>query len=109
MKKQIIYTILILLLSSTAVAWDGVVSGTVSKIHVAHGANYAFRVYLDGSPEMCGNGHNWAYINEADSNYQVFVSTLLSAKAMSSDITIYSNRQNGDPSGYCKIGYVIFN
>ena len=87
-------------------AWDGSVAGKVSRIEVTSGNNYGFRVYLNGSPKLCGNDHYWAYINESDSNYQTLVSVLLAAKAGQFNVRIYSNRKEGLDDGYCHIGYI---
>ena len=106
MKKYAAF-ILGVLFTPLSFAWDGSVSGKISGVDVTGGTNYGFRVYLSGSPAMCGNDHKWAYINENDSNYQVYVSALLAAKAMNSNVVIYSNRKDGDENGYCKIGYIM--
>jgi|SRR5688572_16108205 hypothetical protein len=88
-----------------AVAWDGVSQGTVYALEVTGGANYGFRVFVSGVTNMCGNGSNWAYLNEADSNYKTYVAVIMMAKAQGSPVTIYTNVVNG----YCHIGYVSVN
>lgn len=109
-KIKVILILVFLFTSFTSLAaWDGVVSGKVLRIDVADGANYAFRVYLEGTPAMCSNEHKWAYINEADSNYSVFVSVLLAAKAQQSNVKLYTRRKDGNATGYCQIGYIASN
>jgi len=85
-------------------AWDGIVDGKIHIISVAPGENYGFRVILDNTPALCGNSHNWAYLNESASNYDAFVSVLLAAKMGDKNVKVYSNQQPG--TGYCEIGYV---
>ena len=55
-----------------------------------------------GGSVHCSGGSNWAYLNETDSNYRVYVSALLAAKALGSNVTLYTTN-NGI---YCQIGYV---
>lgn len=52
---------------------------------------------------MCGAGAKWAFLNEADSNYKVYVAALLMAKAQGSTVTVYSTNVDG---AYCRIGHV---
>jgi hypothetical protein len=97
-----------LLLLKPAMAWDGVVTGKISQIHVtAPDSNYGFRIYLANVPSLCGNQNDWAYLNGVDSNYKVFVATLTAAKMANQTVTIYSNKEPG--TGYCHIGYIITN
>jgi len=106
MMKNIIACILILFSNQTLAAWDGHVSGKIARVDVTSGNNYGFRVILSGSPKLCGNEHAWAYINESDSNYAVYVSVLLAAKAASQTVTLYVTRKGGAANGYCHIGYI---
>jgi len=103
---KIVLLLVSLVLSNVALAWDGITPGTISRIDVAAGDSQGFRVYLDGSPTLCGNSATWGYLNENDSNYQTFVGTLLSAKVTQSNVTIYANLQS---NSYCKIEYVVLN
>jgi hypothetical protein len=104
MKKLLI--LCTFLISVSASAWDGVVPGVISAIHITGGNNYDVRVYLAGTPKLCGNEHNWAYLNETDANYNVFVSSLLAAKATGDDVILYSTRKNDAADGLCRIGYL---
>lgn len=88
-----------------ALAWDGEVVGVVSNLEITDANNQGFRVYLNSGMAMCTNGANWAYINEADSNYKVYVAALMAAKADKSPVRIYSTFV----SGYCHIGYIAIN
>lgn len=93
------------LLSSVAGAraWDGAVAGKIRTMEITHGANLAFRVWLADSPTMCATGAKFAFINEADSNYKIYVAALLMAKAQGSTVTIYSSNVDG---AYCRIGHL---
>lgn len=103
-----VLTIFLLTISfNSFAAWDGTVAGEVSQIHVTGGNNYGFRIYLEGKPAMCGNEHSWAYINESQSNYHVYVSVLTAAKAAGQTVKVYANRKDGAADGYCRIGYVV--
>lgn len=105
MKKYLVLTVM-LMCSPVYAAWDGVEQGVIERIDVAGGNNYGFRVYLKSAPAMCGNANNWAYVNASDSNYEVFVSVLIAAKAQGNKVTIYSNRKDDTDNGACKIGYI---
>jgi len=84
-------------------AWDGAPSGKITSIDVTAGTNYAFRVYLNGGAvALCTNGTSFAYLNEADSNYKVYVASLLMAKAQNSTVTLFVNTEGG----FCHIGYI---
>jgi hypothetical protein len=93
-----------LLFIKPAMAWDGIVVGKISQIDVAAGNNSALRVYFVNQPPLCSSASKWAYINETDSNYKVFVATLTAAKMANQSVTIYSNRDSA--TGYCHIGYI---
>lgn len=85
-------------------AWDGVTTGRVTTFEITHAANFAFRVYLDTGVAMCGGGPTWAYLNEADSNYKVYVANLMLAKAQAGQVTLFTTNVNG----YCNIGHMVF-
>lgn len=91
---------------SGAGTWDGIITGNIGRVDVAAGDNYGFRVSLDPAVSMCGNANTWAYINESDSNYKVYVSTLLSASLADKQVTIHSTIGQGD---YCQIGFLTVN
>ena len=103
--NELLIVLSVLALSSIkALAWDGVATNTIAKVDVPlSGENYGFRVYLDGLPSLCGNTHNWAYINKSDDNHDAMVSVLLAAHLAGRKVTLYSNRA---ASGYCHLGYV---
>jgi len=89
--------------SVPAWAWDGAPSGKITSIDVTAGTNYAFRVYLNGGGiALCTNGTGFAYLNEADSNYKVYVASLLMAKAQGSTVTLFVTTEGG----MCHIGYI---
>jgi hypothetical protein len=86
-------------------AWDGVTTGRISSIAVTGAGNLPFRVYLDGSPLLCGpSGMAEGYLDDTDSNYKVYVAALMMAKAMGSTVTLHA-----DVGSYnrCRIGYVV--
>ncbi len=92
-----------LLTATAAQAWDGVVSGKIETIEITHGGNLAFRVWLTGGPTMCTAGAKFAYLNEADSNYKVYVAALLMAKAQGNTVSVYATNVAGT---YCQIGHL---
>ena len=85
--------------------WDGVSQGTIYAVDVTGGNNYGVRVHVTGVTNMCGSGSSWAYLNEQDSNYKVYVAAIMMAKAQGSPVTVYTTRENG----YCHIGYISIN
>ncbi len=91
---------------NASAAWDGVVSGGIGTIDVTAGENYGFRLTLKGVPKLCGNSHNWAYLNESDSNYKTFVSVLLAARMSKSPVFVYTNKEKLSGNDYCHIGYI---
>jgi hypothetical protein len=94
-----------ILITNTASAWDGSVTGLIAGADVTDGVGYEFRIDLQGSPGLCGNGGAaWAYVNRDNPNYQAYVATLLAAKIAGAYVTVYTTRDAG--SGYCRIGYV---
>jgi hypothetical protein len=93
----------LLLASPSAFSWDGTVAGKIQTIEVAPGGNYGFRVSLVGSPSMCTGGTTWAFLNDTDSNYKIYVATMLLAKAQGLGITIFTSAEGG----YCRIGYIV--
>ena len=88
-------------LPGLSMAWDGSVHAPIAEIDVTDGSNLGFRVYL--LTAMCGNANTWGYLNNTDSNYNVYVATLLMANAQGFSVTVYSNR---DSNGLCHIGYI---
>jgi hypothetical protein len=83
-------------MSIPAAAVDGTPSGKITTIEVAAATNYAFRVYLNGGGTvLCPSGSGFAYLNEADSNYKVYVASLLMAKAQGSTVTLILTNEGG--------------
>ena len=101
--SQIFAVMVTLMLSTSAYSADGTVTGYIDRIDDTGGTNYAFRIRLEGDPPMCGNANKWAYVNESDSNYQTYVSTLLAAKMAGAQVNILSDQAT---SGYCNIIYM---
>lgn len=95
---------LALTLSTTAFAWDGTVTGQISQIDVTAAEGQGLRIQIAGVSSMCGNSISWAYLNESDSNYKVYVAAALAAKAARDTVTLYTTR---DVAGYCKLGYFV--
>lgn len=107
--KKILLAFLLLLSFSYASAWDGVISGKITKIESVGGAsegqNFDLRVTLSPGVAACTAGtFDWTYINAGDYNYKGLMSVLLMAQAMDKTVTIYSNKVGG---GFCHIGWVI--
>lgn len=105
--RYLVFIICCLFSTASLAAWDdgqGVKTGVISSVDVTGGTNYGFRVYLGGSPKMCAGGATWAYLNNTDSNYDVYVSMLLTAFAAGLKVTIFSNTKSG--SSFCQIGYI---
>ena len=86
--------------------WDGNATGKILQFDVTSGNNYGFRISLKGRPKLCGNQHNWAYINERDSNYKVYVSALMAAYTAGKKVTVYTKRKDRLENGYCHIGHI---
>ena len=85
-------------------AWDGAPTGKIVSVEVTAGTNYAFRVWLsNGGQALCTGGTAFAYLNEADSNYKVYVATLLMAKAQGSSVTLFMMNEGG----FCHIGHMV--
>ena|SRR5215469_9798521 len=94
---------ILLALPVTCFAWSGSATGSVTRIDVTADGNYGVRVYL-GNQVMCGAGTpQWAYLNDSDSNFNVYVSALLAAKADGDTVILYTDI---DSSGNCHIGYI---
>jgi len=100
--KPLALAVVSFVVSGAAHAWDGVVSGAIYAVEITGGNNYGFRVFVTGVTNMCGSGSNWAFLNEADSNYKTYVAAILAAKAQGSPVIVYSTSENG----YCHIGYI---
>ena len=111
--KKILIASFLLSVSALSFAWDGSVRAKISQIDIVSGldasGNYDFRVTLDQTTYgLCGNGHLWAYLNEADANYKTSAAGLMSAKAAGGEVTLYANKQDpNNPASYCHIGYVV--
>lgn len=89
-----------------ASAWDGNTVGKIRSVDVTGGNNYGYRVTLVNYPALCGNSNSWAYINESDSNYQVYVSLLTAAYMANKTVIIYTTAETTSGNGYCHIGYI---
>lgn len=104
--KEIFLMFMIVFPGTVLATWDGTESGKINRIEVTSGNNYGFRVLLEGTPALCGNEHNWAYLNETNSNYNTYVSVLLAAKLSNKAVTLFTRRKDGVSTGFCNIGYV---
>ncbi len=92
------------MIAPTAHAWDATPSGKISTVEVTNGGNFGIRIWFEGTPTMCPAGARWAFLNETDSNYKVFVAAIMMAKAQGSTVTVYTNNMNG---AFCHIGHII--
>jgi len=89
----------------TVSAWDGQATGKIATIEATSLNNYAFRIWLENAPVMCSGGHRWAYVDGANTNYKVLVSTLLMAKARGAAVSTYTlNDASGN--SYCRIEHI---
>jgi hypothetical protein len=93
-------------LSQPAWGWDGIIFGKIGAVEVAYGANYDFRVYAGGlTQDACGAGTTaWSYVNQSDSNYQAYVSTMTSAYIAGKSVTIYVTKDANGAN--CHIGFI---
>jgi len=64
--------------------------------------NYAFRVTLDTGLGGC----SWAYVNDTDGYYQLYVSMLLSAYLSGKSVTLYIEH---DTNSFCHIHEISLN
>jgi hypothetical protein len=108
-----LFVLSLLLASTSARAWDGVVGGKIVQIHtVATVGNADTRVYLVGYPAMCNApgvpDAGWAFINSNNPNYKGILANILTAYALGKTVTFYSNKSSATPPvGYCEIGYMV--
>lgn len=95
---------LLLALASPA-AFASTNNGVISRIEVnaSDATYYGLRVALDGVTTICTGGPDWAYVNEADSNYKTTLSALLFAASMKKTVTIVSALTGAG----CKISFVV--
>jgi len=100
---RFVVAVLILVSLSTAHAWDGSETGYISRIDITGGTNFGFRVWLEGNAALCTGGDAWAYLNDIDSNYKVYVSALLAAKVQRSQVRLFTTLENAR----CHIGYIV--
>jgi hypothetical protein len=97
-------------LSTSAFAWDGAVTGKITRLDGVGGisgapGNHDLRVALDNLSPVCTGAADttWAYVNSNDANYKGLMALLLTAYMAGKSVTIYSNKST---TGYCQIGYV---
>lgn len=75
------------------------ISGHISTTFASGGGNMAFRVTLDSAlPSSCAG--NFAYVNKAFDNYQVYVANLMSAYYAGKSVSL---TYGVDSAGYCQI------
>ena len=97
-------SVLLWAVSDIARAWDGAPYGEISVIEVTHGQNYGFRVWFSNGASMCTSGAKWAFLNESDSNYKIYVANLMLAKALGKPVALYTVTEGP----YCHIGHMSF-
>lgn len=96
-------------LSQGCLAWDGVVSGTISRIDSVAGepGNYETRILMNGQTFCSATGvidGGWGYLNSSDANYKGTLAMLMLAYSTGKAVTIYSLKEG---AGYCHIHYVM--
>lgn len=74
-------------------------TGIISELRVNMEKSY-FIVGFEGQPEMCSHSYSWAYVEKTEVMYDTVVSTLTSAFAMGSTVTL---RVQSSGSGFCHI------
>lgn len=75
------------------------IDGQIADIYISGGANFGYRVSLVGRNPICSAGSIFAYVNDTDSNYKVFVSNLMLAYYTKKQISLIM-----EPAGnYCHI------
>ncbi len=104
--RLLVATIIFVAFFKSALAWDGSTTAKIYQIDVAVAENYGFRVMLEGLPALCGNSHSWAYLNKSSSNYETFVSVLLSARMAQKTVTLHTTKETISGNEYCHIGYI---
>ncbi len=103
--RRCLLALAITLQAHAASAWDGQTTGKIATIEATSLNNYAFRIWLENAPVMCSGGHRWAYVDGANTNYKVLVSTLLMAKARGAAVSTYTlNDASGN--SYCRIEHI---
>ena len=98
-----------LIIPRFAYAWDGVATGTISRIDTVNETNnFELRVFL-GSTVMCNNTtpsmNTWGYLNSSDANYKATLANLMLAFATGKSVTIFTINEGGG----CHIHYVSVN
>jgi hypothetical protein len=105
MKSQLRNLVVAAIFGLPALAQATDVTGTVGQIEVnATGSSGSFRVYTAAVNNMCGGTVTEAIIDTTDSNYNVVVSIILTAKALGSTV-VFSSTQQAD--GNCHLYYVV--
>lgn len=102
---NVLFLLMLFILSfEDAGAWSGSAAGRIQAVEITAGSNFGFRVILAGPgvAQYCGSGNGWGYLNESDSNYKVYVSSLLAAKATMSTVTLWMD----NIGGFCRIGHM---
>ncbi len=74
------------------------VIGKITMIEVSS-SGYDFRVYVANAPLVCTGGSNFAYTLPTESNFNAYVSVLLTAYTLGRTVTIYTSLVNSQ----CKI------
>jgi hypothetical protein len=111
--NHLVLSMVLALSAFSAQAWDGIVTGKISRIDGAGGSagsnNFDFRVSVAGAPVACSvaNSPSWSYLNPEDANYKGLMALIMFAYATGKTITIHSNKgPTPSTAGYCQIGYV---
>lgn len=95
------------LMPGSSSAWDGYTSGRIQTIEVTQINNFPFRVQLEGGPVLCTGGHGWAYLDGNGTNYKVFATALLAARAQGIPVALYTTNDSSGVS-YCRIDHLAY-
>jgi hypothetical protein len=98
--RKMVLLVLAMAPVAVALAFDGFVQGRIGTLEITSGDNFAFRVHMVPETAMCGNQYTYAYLNEADSNYKVYVAAIIAARQAGDQVQIYTAL---DSSAHCKI------
>lgn len=63
---------------------------------------------LVGNPTMCTGGPNWAFLEPTDSNYEAYVSALLSAYMSEKVVSVVAAPVSVSGNTFCQILFIRF-
>ena len=104
--STLLLTLCILGMSSGALGQTFTTYGKIGTIQVLNSGNMPFRVSFANGQGICGSASGeWAYLNEADASYKLWVATLIAARVSESYVSLQASL---DSQSYCRIGNVLW-